>query len=96
MKGLRFRNATSDPLTAPIPAAASSAMKTTSQTGRSARKASVATMPVIVMTAIGVRSSPPLITTTVAKAAAIPTTDTASVMFRMFFQRQKNSEAKPR
>jgi hypothetical protein len=57
---------------------------------------SVITIPVTVMTAIGVRSSPPLMTTTVRIAAAMPTTDTASVMLRMFCQRQKYSDAKPR
>jgi hypothetical protein len=50
----------------------------------------------MVMTAIGVKSMPPVITTTVANAAAIPTTETASVIFRMFCHRQKYCDAKPR
>ena len=96
MNGFSVRAPTSRPLSSPIALAASRDTTTIGTTPMSAFTHSLTTMPVIVITATGDRSSPPLITTTVAKAAAMPTTATASVMFSRFWMRQKYSDAKPR
>jgi hypothetical protein len=51
------------------------------------------TIPTAVITATGVRSTPALMTTSVAKAAAIPMTDTLARMFMKFCHSRKYGEA---